>query len=682
VRCLRALAWLGAGAVCSAAGAADDWSQALVERALPDVLRGDPAALHELMVGANRCADDACRLRLDYTLGYAYERLSDIAVPPDLRAKYERSAADWYEKALRVQPRHVATLDNLARLAQAGGNRTRAIALLAAAAEADPAQRAGYSQRIGDLYRGMGRRAEALAAYEAAAGASADSEAALRRIVELTASEAPGVLMQRAEVWEATHPGVAGLAYEAIMRATYAADTKLAERALVAWLDLLARREAVSPGIVVRLPPEWSSPAVAELRRFLSDPWTFEASDGWWSQLVAESALRPEALSHAGLAMGRDVLARGGGAESAERCWRVALRLAPRDSPSQLDLQAQLATLYHQRPDLDPDGSKTAALIDVLFEGKSAVIVRQDDAATERYHTTLGLILAELGRFGPRSRVDSALFQLEHARDVSQAVQSSSGRLRPLPEIERLLAKGYEVEGLRDDAAQAALRATRAYLDVDDVRRATKMLDDARRLGIALADDHPLAVLSRLRAGLSSRGAPDAALAAQAGAWSAATSADLPADFVDRQRFKLLSDVARARPSDTLAAARALTLAAEKRLPLLSAGDVLRAEAASRIVAEAFGFELGRAGQARDSPSAALQVSLGSTATELALPPQALLAARVAVQADTAWGATKLRLQGKKLILEPHDLSAAEIKLLSDKLKGVQGIESVAVVER
>ena len=84
-----------------------------------------------------------------------------------------------------------------------------------------------------------------------------------------------------------------------------------------------------------------------------------------------------------------------------------------------------------------------------LFEGKGGAIRRNQLKKTFEYHKTLGDLYTQMDRWGDSSSAQSAIFQLEHARDKSHQIEDQSGGALPeayrfTPDMVDMLDAAYQ----------------------------------------------------------------------------------------------------------------------------------------------------------------------------------------------------------------------------------------------
>lgn len=545
----------------------------------------------------------ACRQILEYSKGYI---LQEESAASDNPAATLQEAAASYEQVLADSPDHGPTLSNLVTVYQRLGEPEGAIPYLERAVQSEAAS-PRMKLQLGDLLLQEQRIEEARKLFQDALEALPGDEAACHRLV-LSYELSPGgsgasELLRLGERWEGTVPAAALDAYESAMRISWSANPALAEEALIRWVGLLGRTSGLSEAGLDRLPAGWSSPAVTGLREWLKAPEARPAD--WWQSGKARSALAAVALG-----LGRDRLTLGEPAK-AEAVWVLGRDLADSSEPAYTDLQTELALLYFRNPELDPDGNKFLDTENRLYNEKLAAMVRHDLASTQRLHTALGLIYAERGIWESAMRPRSALFQLELALSDAAERDRNEGTFQPLPWLRERLADGYRALSRNKKAATVYLEAGRAYLDVDDLGKAAKMIAAARSLAEpswdATAEASRLSAILETRRRLSELVEQPAsekpllsrrALDGLAGsAWLAASWSHPDPKFLDRQRFKALADLAAiearsAAPAPALRhGAQSLAMALERRVYLSGAGDLLRLQRLQAVSEKALGLE-------------------------------------------------------------------------------------------
>jgi hypothetical protein len=619
---------------------------------------------------------------LYYTLGYVTQL--HARHDEEDRVDLLRSAAYAYMEALRNAPgeMHDPTTRNLAlvyaELGAANITRREVAELL----WVDPGHATLYRGMLGDHFRLEGKIDEARVEYQLALQDVRADPSPLERLTKLTESGDSAAT----ELLEALTPGVedrfpeiAGEAYRALIHATYSRDSTRARTALARWIDLRAQQRSLNDSSLAELPADWRDPQLEALRAFARSPDQLPNPQNGW---MSTSANR-NALARAGLAFGL-LRIEDGAHEQAESYWRAARNLADPRSAVAFDLARELASLYFQRPRLDPDKSKFSDLERELFSATMDNTLSGDAlVAQQRLYATLGLIYAGRriwsGGAEPRR---SANYQLERAISVASMRERRERIYQPLPTIRARYAEGLAATGDTARAKNSYLAAARAYLDVDDVNGALEMLGR-----VAGGDTLPavLAVRQLLTRRFGDDGpACDSVPAAAVSEMIAVPDAEVASSiegFVRRQRFRLLADCA-ARTSDTLSAryaADAVALAlwgVPGGMLFADASDLLRFDLVKDMVRQRFGLRPRGVVVTTDQPSDSSTVptiAVNEKPLYFVLDRGSVLAARLGSVLPASLGSSRVRIERRGVVLsgDPQDPFLAEIAAKVRLMPGV-----------
>ncbi len=184
----------------------------------------------------------------------------------------------------------------------------------------------------------------------------------------------------------------------------------------------------------------------------------------------------------------------------AESYYDLALHLTSREvDPVAL---RGLVDLYIEQDQVGRIGELADRYQDDLVEGKLRAYRDSQLGQIFEYHRTLGELYAYLGRWGDRSTVTSALFQLDRARDIGSrldeepdpADQIYQGAMRPAPhftpEMAELLATGFEETDQPEAAIETRLEYAERLLKLGQTSKIDSIIgkiDDSR-----LASDQKL----------------------------------------------------------------------------------------------------------------------------------------------------------------------------------------------
>ena len=600
------------------------WSEAdeLLERHLPNCRAG--------AAGLN------CRPLISYTRAYLREQ--QARRDPERREQLLGEASDWYQRVLDDVPGHGTTLNNLALINRYFGNFDRAVQLLEQAMNTNPDERSIHAVTLGDLFLDRERWDDALRTYERAMERKPSSSVAPSRIVE-TYRHLPAArlssLADRLPSWESSYPEAAAQGYRLLIeRAVSDGAQETAERALLAWASLLARQRRLTSERVADLYQVWPDAPLTELRDYMGK---VEFLPDWWRvtpkrrQAITEVAL---ALGHADLERGHADLEQGhadlerDGPRAAKKRWSWALReFAPGSEwyfgelqgyrLARLELQTELAALYHQYPNLEEE-QEFQRLIWSIFKGKGDAYAADDLVAIQRHHTVLGTIYAQDSRHESSNHPAlNAVFQLHYAIRAANRRFEEGDAYQPLPRLKEMLAAACErpspvvqqkalnycrTSNGESAVAQLYLDAAEAYLDTDEFDRTSKMIKKTASLGHTSDTARTLRRVNQVLAARKAiERATDEDILGSAAFWLLSEDyrwiAEEPQggifeDFAKRQRFKALSDYAAkvAQYADTFPTAAArleetkpLLSAAANGLVLAGTADELRVESLAAL---------------------------------------------------------------------------------------------------
>jgi tetratricopeptide (TPR) repeat protein len=522
-----------------------------------------------------------CRALLSFTQAYLAQQKGASGVG---------EAREFYRKVLTDQPNNGPALNNLALVEDSAGNATEAERLWQQAIRSEPERAGHYAVLLGDHYLRLKNLSSALQAYDQAEQALPTADAPRRRIVsayrQTDRTENLDTLLGRAQGWEKVDPINARSAYELLM-ARWSQDPASGAKAdlvLVSWVVLLARSDWLNLESLSGLPANWASPGVNQLRSYLERP-AEQPNWGWWGGNEGKLSARFEIADAAGRRLLKE---KESGPQKAQSCWHWALQsTSPMDligwqaaSNGYLRMSQNLASLYFDHPELDPDNKQLSEMLARLYAGKMAAIESGDRSVTQAYHTTLAFIYVGRGTWNALPGTPSymsARFQLQAALDDARYREREEGYFQPLPEIKAMLAKGLMETGSKSEAARVSFQAAMAYLDSDSITDSQALLDQSKSLDSANPE------LDRLQQVIVTRREPTKfsldQLTAERMPWLFLSSGNFSDAFLKRQRFKIYADCVTpdaVGPQLLAAALEAYGLVAERQTSLVGAGDLLR----------------------------------------------------------------------------------------------------------
>jgi tetratricopeptide (TPR) repeat protein len=582
-------------------------------------LTGNYDAARRLLNDAiGQCSvDRECRGRINYGLGYVTQ-LQATSVDSATEA-LSNAALRSYRAVLADFPSHADALRNIWVLYSGlGGARLDSAQLRKAAAD-DPARASGYLTLLGDHYASKGRVAAARARYRDAIQDAPTDPRPRRQLLSSYDINKPGeadsIFLQLSRL-EATFPELVGDQYATLLADAGSEDHR--NRALVRWVALQTARGRSPQAFIEELPARvGKEKAGADLRSYIESPWSPPAGGNWWLR-NADTRI---ALARVGLEIGEQMLAVEDPAR-VEKCWTIALAFAPPMVNVALDLQRSLVLLYDGHPDLDPTGNKFESVEEGIFFGKGAAIAKHDLLSQQRYHSTLALVYAQRGQWRSNAFAHDAMFQLNAALRTAAERDRADGTYQPLALLRELLARGHAIANETTRSRTALMAAVRAYLDVDDIARATMLLDSTRATG---EDADALRLLIRARARANAE--TDPGCPPRSAEILQALGSDV--GFVLRQRFKLNADCAalQSGQDELRSATQALAAALSPGFSLTGAGDLrrlnqVRAIALNRIGMRTPELELhrGTPRQVRDERAQVIPLGLDDEAAFVLMP--------------------------------------------------------------
>lgn len=646
-----------------------------------------------------------CRALMRFALGSFAEMRAER--DPSERKRWIQEAIGQYEAILEETTDHAPALRNLSALHMRLGDKGRAEAVISDAFGKHPEDET-IAVMLGDFYGSAKRWDKAVAVFAEAAALNSTSELPRRRMVEAYVELLPQRMADLRKLlieFEPTFPSTAELGYREIIGRMFQSDRVTAEDMLVRLVSVLAGARRLTPQNLDKLPKSWTP--VVEITRCITTPDKMRQAH-WW----AGRADRRNVLAEAALALGQQAELVSDPAGAAAR-WEIGLRIAPDyddyafgqlkgSRMVRLDLQTALALHYFKYPNLDPKEKKFRAVIQDLFKTKMGAYVADDLPSIQRHHTILGTIFAQKKAWGRPDQIDGALFQLEHALKAADRRDKREGTYQPLPELRESFAEGFVETGKVDRGRAIFVEATQAYLDTDDLRGARRTLQKAGGFAgggevagqarmtqlVAILDTREEIMRSGREKHNSMR---TGNLFKQDGPHAWAFGASLGAlgkDFVERQRFKALSDLAeRARATGQMKtseelALRAFKTAVEDVRYLHGAGDLVRIERIRNqatqkkvIKPRPLTFEKAKTVVSKPTKAWVLTDAPGGQPGYVKVDPDEILAARIIdeLSRESSVVAVDFRVRAGQVFLPQGEKSEA-LKQRIEVLPGVRGV--------
>ena len=511
---------------------------------------------------------DECSFKLFFTAGYLSQK-NMLRSQGEEHDKYAEYAMQFYNEALRNKPASVPALTNIYFLYRSLNNYQQALTTLDKLIEVDSENEGRYLLNKAEIYNETGDHLSAAICYRKAFFADRSETMCLNAFnayndVASFQDFYTGMNSFIEELTGHREYDLARKGYLAVLKKAISAnDQSIAGEACIGWLDaLILTPERINSSIVNELPDTitWGSECNFQLHKMFSDPLSFFTSQRNKSFSLKERHIIATVLLglESGYVMQGDI-------KYAVKLLEEAFRAAPwfyryhsdelKDlHPVQTNIALELARLYTNYPEFDPDKSKFNTLIRELFNEK-AVHYRQNDLeAIQRSHTVLGLIYAERNVWNSNWYAGNAIFQLEHAIKVQQELEKKDpSKYKPVPSLYQTLAKGYDITGQKKEEATALINAAKDYLDIDYIDASERYVKQARNIQMLTPEQTTL--LRALNSIIDIRSdilnnrlnfREDPAVLEQTISRSVlfADSVKISDNsFLNRQRFKILSDI-------------------------------------------------------------------------------------------------------------------------------------------
>jgi tetratricopeptide (TPR) repeat protein len=155
-------------------------------------------------------------------------------------------------------------------------------------------------------------------------------------------------------------------------------------------------------------------------------------------------------------------------------------------APAHVSAAVSLVTLLEEQAKaIDPKAKLFDRTVQALFDPKGTP-VRAEDPEGRRALLALHLILTDRlardGKWGPERSPQSALFQLQRAMEVAEAIRKDDKQFRIPPRLDMGLARAYEGDKRPEAAVSSYLRAAGRWLEARENDQATAAVIRARDL--------------------------------------------------------------------------------------------------------------------------------------------------------------------------------------------------------
>ena len=458
-----------------------------------------------------------------FYLGLTLQRSADPTNGP--AAEKLAQAAKCYRDALELRSDSAGTLNNLAQVYSMQGTDDLALGTLKLAIALPDPRQSVYTLNYADLLLKTGRWKEACRFYALAAWAQPDDEALHQKLVDLCLSKDHELLLT--VLWEMVEHGqvlqAQSHALQVVNRASWNANQKDELLALVAVCLSKQHYEPMSfgrsnaAGQLTKLSDNSAIGPGAQQLILLHQGERLKPSDySWWSNRIRIDRPAPRGVWPG---EGFQQLCRS----LAERCRTDKerrelveryLRLAATLNSQAPDPEAliQLADLYAGTDRLGELAEMMRHYENAIFMAKGELIRTGQTKRLYDFHTALGVIYSHMGRLGDSGSVGSAVFQLEHALNLTRPRPGDPG-FQPVdlsPKLVNLLADVYWKTNEPAKAVGLQLESSQRLINVQDPASALQVLHhlETHPAAARLSGEQKLE-LQRLKINVQNGPAPD-----------------------------------------------------------------------------------------------------------------------------------------------------------------------------
>ncbi len=466
-----------------------------------------PAALELFSEGSSRAADPETKARLDFRQAVALQQMVSNS-ETDNPEEQLRQAARLYQSYLTVHPESAAAANNLAKIYEQMGDEVlqspkpeRARRYFKSAAKnyqkavAAADSRAGlYLKNYAELLEKAGEWKRAKEMYARLVQDHPLSPALLQSITDSYARHGLGELAEF--TWNLLDAGYVrqsvDISINAIRNSRNESDEGRIELLTVVCAGLAEGtddyRGFLESGTGVQMQAlvqdRFLGEGAAEVVR-LYQAQRFDRSEyQWWGQrgLPRKDPARGLWPADGFRALIRSLGSRAkrmGKLHLAEQYFRLAADLQEREiDPVAVRALVQMYAEENAYKRIDRLLSEYKVR---LFKGKGAAYRESRVERIFQYHQTLGELYALIERWGDSSKVDSAIFQLEHAREKSIMLENNSSKALPekyqfTPQMVDILSSGYEKTGQTGKGTELRIDQAERYQKAGDTKATQRVL--------------------------------------------------------------------------------------------------------------------------------------------------------------------------------------------------------------
>ncbi len=410
-----------------------------------------------------------------------------------------KEAEAFYEAALRIRPDSAPILNNLAQVYLRTGRKDRAAGLMNKAILLGGKQQPFYTMNYAEYLAGSGDWRGARDNYGKVLEAQPENLEAHNRLVKLDLGHDQTHLADY--LWEIVKKGQVLRAQKTVVNILSEGTWKGAKEELIAIVAASLSKQYYEPAgysqmdIAAQLEKVGRDPSiglgVAELRHLHEggmDPSRYP----WWGKRAVDSRDPPRGIwprdAFRQLIRSLGNWYEKGDPGLAEQYYLLSANLSETEiDPTALLALADLYVTQERKADLD---RLAREYVFRLFTGKGRAYRHSQVDRIFEFHRALGVIYGYLEQWGASDVPTSAVFQLEHAREIARRRRGED--LVFEPRLVALLAMAYERKSPPEPerSVQLRLEFAESYLQQKKERDAAEILKplDPNRLPAAISD--------------------------------------------------------------------------------------------------------------------------------------------------------------------------------------------------
>ena len=412
---------------------------------------------------------------------------------------YLSRAIHHYKESLKYQPDDVKALNNLILVYHQTGAYDSTVTLLKKIIKLDPQNEGVYFTKLGDVYSSIGESEKSWDYYQRALSSEHPDPTAGQKLLVLynqyDNSTIEQLYKQCIDFESSHHLELARMGYENLLsRFTpelTTIDPAMKEEVMMRWIETSIQGGYVTPEINTHSSLERISYApFQELQHIIAmwvkyeKPEIVQKDLKWWKKdelkysnfLAFEKSYADHEMNFRepkyGILLYEDAL---------KQIWPMTSDNNPpvyeHEDELVTDLIVTLARIYNNPKFKLEDRWKR--LEDMILQEKGEAFATNNLAERQKYHTILAQIYMERGEFdGGGYR--NAEFQLRNAINVTnQRVKDDPNTYHPIPTLYQLQAHLYDTLHEESNAYEAYVNAALGYLESDNLKKSGEMLKKA-----------------------------------------------------------------------------------------------------------------------------------------------------------------------------------------------------------